>query len=516
MMRNKAHALSALCQGLNCALQKNASDCSVTGLCLDSREVQAGDVYIAMQGEVSDGHAFIAQAIERGAMAIIMEKAEVFTKWQDQGVALVCIESLRQELSLIAARFFDFPSKDIRVAGVTGTNGKTSISFYTSQLYQLLGRPCAQIGTLGMQLGEYFIATQNTTPHAIALQSFIAEVRSKQADRLVMEVSSHALEQGRVDNIAIDVAVFTNLSHDHLDYHQTFEDYFQAKAKLFAVDSLQAAVINIDDEYGVKLKAQIQDKSYPLFTFSLADKQADLYVTDLALSIHGFTAVLHYRQESVAIQAPLIGAFNISNMLAAIAILLVDGVALQAIAKCLPNLQAVTGRMQVMMYAPALILVDYAHTPDALDNALSALQLYKTDSEQNIITVFGCGGGRDKDKRGQMAEAVERLSDKVIVTADNPRNESVDAINQDICKGFKGDTYQVIADRKTAIQKAVRDCKANDIVLVAGKGHEDYQLINGQKHYFSDQEVLQEALIEKGWQENLVEHLGSHSVQGGA
>ena len=477
------------------------ADVELNGMSLDSRTIKPGNVYLATKGAQTDGHDYIVSAINNGAVAVICEKNFDF---QAVGVLGWVDENLKQHIAQLASNFYQNPTANISVTGITGTNGKTSISFYLMQMLKLLGSSCGQIGTLGLQLEGLIETTHNTTPDACTLQRFFAQAVEKGIKNIAMEVSSHALEQGRVDNIEFSIAIFSNLSHDHLDYHKTMDAYFEAKAALFKLPSLALVVINIDDEYGQMLIRTLAAYEYKIFSYSLKNDWADVYATNIKTKASGIAFNVVYKEHVFSVQTQLIGRFNISNILSVVAVLIGQGYELASICRLLPQVFPVKGRMEVVDNDKSILaLVDYAHTPDALKNVLSASKEYveqqKLSNEQaKLITVFGCGGDRDKAKRPLMAEVVEAASDLIVVTADNPRSELQANIAQDIAQGFQNNSYILIDDRKQAIEYAVDQAKQGDTILLAGKGHEEYQLIGRERRFFSDVNVLSQALAVGG------------------
>ena len=468
-------------------------DVNVLGIELDSRKVCPGYLYIAVNGQIADGHDYINEAINNGAVAVVCEEADVFkhlkiSGWFD--------ESLKYNISALASLYYGNPSQDLFVVGITGTNGKTSIASYLMQSMQMLGQRCGQVGTLGLQLDKKILPTVNTTPDALTLHEYFKQALDNQLQFVAMEVSSHALVQGRVAHVAFNTAVFANLTHDHLDYHQSMDAYFSAKALLFKMAALESAVINVDDEYGQALTRLLSAQDYQIITYSLENDWADLYAFDVEQNTSGIKFKIKYRSMLAEVQSQLIGRFNISNLLATAAVLLANNIDWENVIRCLELVTPVQGRMQVVENSANLLaLVDYAHTPDALKNVLRSCREYiQSRSEKNtdakLITVFGCGGDRDKAKRPLMASIAEQWSDVCVVTADNPRTESQDFIFNDIAKGFVKNDFVRVDGRAAAIQFAVEQAHSGDVILVAGKGHEEYQLLDGQQRYFSDVECL--------------------------
>jgi UDP-N-acetylmuramoyl-L-alanyl-D-glutamate--2,6-diaminopimelate ligase len=488
-----------------------AATITVRDVCLDSRQLKAGDAFIALVGNKVDGRDYIAKAIEVGASAVLVEADK---NWQGidwlGNVPIIAIEKLSAQVSAIAARFFDEPSKKNRLIGITGTNGKTTCSLLAAQLLARLQGKSAVVGTLGYGLLDttalapiaqqltLFRSTGLTTPDPIALQRILAELVSEGATSVVFEVSSHSLQQKRVADVQIHTAIFTNLTQDHLDYHGDFASYGNAKAQLLQAPGLHIAIMNLDDNWakGLSNKAPV---GVDVLTYSVNPSdgnRADIYASNIELHALGVNAHIVTPWGEADIQSPLLGAFNLSNLLAVIAAVAVQGFNLEEIVALLAELQPAPGRMQQVVVDQAAqqiqVIVDYAHTPDALENTLNAIHQHQAG---NIWTVFGCGGERDKTKRPQMGTIAERLSDYVIVTNDNPRSEDPSAIAGEILRGMNRPSgCLVIADRAQAIDFAVQQAKAGDIVLIAGKGHEDYQIFAHQTLPFSDTKQARIAL----------------------
>ncbi|SEK99983.1 UDP-N-acetylmuramoylalanyl-D-glutamate--2,6-diaminopimelate ligase [Atopomonas hussainii] len=479
---------------LNQLLVEASSSTLIRELTLDSRKVRAGDLFLALPGVNSDGRSHIADALARGAAAVAYE-SEGAGELPQTEVPLVPVKHLAQHLSAIAGRFYGEPSRNLAVVGVTGTNGKTSVSQLLAQVLGRLETPCAIIGTLGNGFFDDLKAGVHTTPDALSVQAELARFKQAGAQAVSMEVSSHGLEQGRVAALHFDVAVLTNLSRDHLDYHGSMQAYAAAKAKLFQRPELRARVLNLDDAFGVELAEQGGEGR--LLSYSVDNPQADLYCTAVSFSDDGIEARLAGRYGEAMLRSPLLGRFNLSNLLAVIGALLALDYPLADVLRELRSVQGPQGRMQRLGGGDKpLVVVDYAHTPDALEKVLEALRPH---CHGRLLCLFGCGGDRDRGKRPLMAQIAERLADQVIVTDDNPRTEAPEQIFADIQQGFSdAGGVQVIAGRAAAIAQTIAAAKAADVVLLAGKGHEPYQEINGVRHAFSDLEQAQAAL--EGWE----------------
>ncbi|MET0936641.1 MAG: UDP-N-acetylmuramoyl-L-alanyl-D-glutamate--2,6-diaminopimelate ligase [Luteibacter sp.] len=485
-------ALADLLNGF--ADAQGAGEIVVSGLALDSREIVDGNAFVALRGTKEHGIAFAAKAVARGAAVIL---AEPPFDAADAGVPVVAVEHLREKAGPMAARFFGDPSKAMDLVGVTGTNGKTSTVQLVAQALAFLGRKPATVGTLGAGMHGAVVEGERTTPDAISMQALLAGFRDAGASHVAMEVSSHALEQGRVNAIAFDVAVFTNLTRDHLDYHGTMEAYGAAKAKLFGFDGLRAAVINVDDPFGAKLAKGLGEGIAKLRTSMATDsteKEAEVRADIVVTSARGLSFNLNTPWGMRTVRSALLGRFNVANLLAVAAVLGALGEPFDRIHAALESLEPVNGRMSRLGGdgRKPLVVVDYSHTPDALKQALLAL---RSHTKGKLICVFGAGGDRDQGKRPLMAGIAERLADVVIVTDDNPRTEDGDTIVAQIVSGFvHPDTVMVERDRASAIALALADAKADDVVLIAGKGHETYQEGPEGKLPFDDLAVAREAM----------------------
>jgi UDP-N-acetylmuramoyl-L-alanyl-D-glutamate--2,6-diaminopimelate ligase len=464
----------------------------IRDLALDSRAVRPGDLFLAVPGARVDGRAHIADAIAHGAVAVAYE-VEGATVLPMTDIPMIPVKGLARQLSDIAGRFYNDPGRSLNLVGITGTNGKTSVSLLIAQALDLLGERCGLIGTLGSGFYGAIQSGKLTTPDAVAVQATLAELKKAGARAVAMEVSSHALDQGRVSALAYDVAVLTNLSRDHLDYHGSMKAYAQAKARLFAWADLGCRVINLDDEFGRELAAN--EHASRLITYSLADAGASLFCRDATFDDHGVRATLVTAEGEHQLQSRLLGRFNLSNVLAAVGALLALDYPLQAILQVVPQLEGPIGRMQRLGGgARPLVVVDYAHTPDALEKVLQALRPHVTGQ---LLCLFGCGGDRDRGKRPLMAEVAERLADRVLVTDDNPRSEDPQQIFVDIRPGFAApDAVEFVAGRGVAIARLIASAALDDVIVLAGKGHEDYQEINGQRHDFSDLVEAEKALAQ--------------------
>jgi UDP-N-acetylmuramoyl-L-alanyl-D-glutamate--2,6-diaminopimelate ligase len=457
-------------------------------LCLDSRAVTRGDVFVALPGGRSDGRAYIGEAVARGAAAVLCEPGPI----PSVSVPHIALEGLSARIGEIAALVYGAPSERLWLAGVTGTNGKTSVSQWIAQGMNALGRKCAVIGTLGNGFPGVLAASPNTTPDAVSLQRLFARFVAEGALACAMEVSSIGLHQGRVNGASFDAAVFTNLTHDHLDYHGDMAAYGAAKESLFAMPGLATAVVNLDDPCGARLARELAGR-LRVIGYTLEGRRGGdevLAARDLAMTAAG----LAFDLDGHRIEAPLVGRFNASNLLAAIGALLAGGERLGDVAAAVRAVAPPPGRMQVLGGAGRpLIVVDYAHTPDALEKALAALRETAAARGGRLVCIFGCGGDRDPAKRPAMGAIAEAHADAVWLTSDNPRREDPAAIIAAIRAGMKS-RPAVEPDRAAAIRAAVSAADARDVLLLAGKGHEPYQETDGVRQPFSDLEHARAAL----------------------
>jgi len=466
-------------------------DREVESIAYDSRRVQSNTLFVAIRGEKSDGHQFVDQAIEQGASVIVAEREIVSPR-----ATCLVVDDSRGALADLSAAFYGMPARKLKMAAVTGTNGKTTTTFLIKHICEKAGVRCGLLGTVQYEIGDRILPAIRTTPEALDIQELLAQIVNAGGRAAAMEVSSHALAQERTRGIEWDVAVFTNLTQDHLDFHGTMENYFEAKAKLFLQLPSQSkkkrasAVINIDDRYGEKLLDRIAGKS-PVITYGLglhADFRASNYRTEFA----GTSYQLDARGRSYLVRVPLIGRFNVANSMAALAAATALGVNLRDGVLSLARAPQVPGRLELVPAKRQFqIFVDYAHTDDALRNVLKTLRELRP---RKLIVVFGCGGDRDRKKRPLMARVADELADHAIITSDNPRKENPDAIINEVEKGFRSTHYEKIADRTEAIRHAAAMAQARDLVLIAGKGHEKYQEFADHTIPFDDIQVARRAL----------------------
>ena len=482
---------------LNKLFPQAQSSTLIRELTLDSRKVRPGDLFLAVNGAQQDGRDYIGDAIARGAAAVIYEAGDALPMY-DSAALLLPVQGLQAQLSEIAGRFYGEPSRGLRVVAVTGTNGKTSVTQLLAQASDLLGQQCGLIGTLGSGFYGHLTLGHYTTPDPLTVQATLADLKNAGAKLVAIEVSSHGLAQHRINAVNVSVAVLTNLTRDHLDYHGSMQAYADAKARLFSWPGLRATVLNIDDAFGREL-AQQQDAAIRLITYSVSDSSASIYCRNVRFSHTGIQAEVVTAQGEGNLSSTLIGRFNLSNLLAVIGALLAQGYSLEQALSVVAKVQGPAGRMQVLGgQQQPLVVVDYAHTPDALEQVLTALRPHVA-ADGRLLCLFGCGGERDKGKRPLMAEVVERLADVAVVTDDNPRGEDPAVIRAEILAGFSSDAgVSEVNERGTAIAQLIAQAHPHDVILLAGKGHEDYQEIQQQRHHFSDLEQAQQALA--AWQ----------------
>jgi UDP-N-acetylmuramoyl-L-alanyl-D-glutamate--2,6-diaminopimelate ligase len=480
----------------------------VTGICEDSRQIQPGDVFVARDGENFKGTQYISAAIDNGAVTVLVDQNSIeqmpaiATRYP---VPVIAIENLHFYVGNIAADVYDNVTAKMQVIGVTGTNGKTSCAHYIAQALNKLSVTSFIIGTLGNGHPDHLLEAQRTTPDACALHRLFADFYQQGAKAVVMEVSSHALDQGRVQGVQFDVVSYTNLSRDHLDYHHSMQAYADAKARLFTEYDSQHRILNLDDEYNRALRDTFNDKQLNSMISYCENDDQDAAIWAENLNLHnGLNFTLATVCEKLTVNTQLLGKFNLANLLLCSAVLKALGFSLVQIQQSLNALLPVPGRMQKVSLPAAagnaqsednipMCVVDYAHTPDALEKALQASRVHTLG---RLIAVFGCGGDRDTGKRAEMAKVAEQFADFSVVTSDNPRTENPESIIEMIVSGIANtDRHQVICDRKEAINQTVLTAQKGDVVLIAGKGHEDYQEIMNVKHPFLDAQIVEQALL---------------------
>lgn len=484
-------------------------EAEVTGICANSHATKPGDLFIGMPGERVDGGEFWESAIALDAIAALIstQAAEkhppVVNAETGESPCVISANDMTLACAQAAAAFYSYPANKLKLIGITGTNGKTTTTHLIEFLLGYVGAhsraplPTALFGTLYARWPGFVQTAVHTTPFPVELQKQLASAVTAGCKLGVMEVSSHALAQGRVMGCPFEVAVFTNLTQDHLDYHRDMDDYFAAKALLFSADYLKGrAVINADDPYGQKLIEQLHPEQ--VWSYSVQNYSADLWTSDLKYESTGVSGILHTPAGEVPFSSPLVGQFNLSNLLAAVGTVLHLGLDLQSSVEALPLFSGVPGRMERVQISPEQdisVIVDYAHTPDSLENLLKAARPF---IQGKMICVFGCGGDRDRTKRPKMGKIVAEGSDLAVVTSDNPRTEDPERILQDILQGIPASVEPiVIGDRATAIRTAILQAAPGDGVLIAGKGHEDYQILGTEKIHFDDREQAREALADR-------------------
>ena len=465
----------------------------VSGIGSDSRRLDDGYLFLAVQGLTSHGLDFLAEALESGVTAIAWD-ASTGTPPGDVGVPVVAVDNLASRLGEIANRFYGRPSEQLEVIAVTGTNGKTTVAWMVAQAAECLGERCAYLGTLGHGLGELQGSEGMTTPAVVEFHERLAGFVEQDAGYAAVEVSSHALEQGRIDGVQVDTAIFTNLSRDHLDYHNSMAEYFAAKARLFTDCGPRHRIINLDSDYGTRLADLCGPDVVTVSTNfdRVANGRPYVFVRSVVATADGFDITFISSWGSSCFTLPLPGDFNVANAATVLALLLMKGVALETACDAMSRLTAPPGRMQRVAKDGPAVFVDYAHTPAALESALRALRAHCSG---RLWCVFGCGGDRDSGKRPQMGKAAERQSDRVILTNDNPRSERPMVIIDDILGGFAHpEEAVVLEDRAAAIAWAIDAAASDDVVLIAGKGHETWQETHGRRVAFSDAAVAAKAL----------------------
>src|SRR5213595_2409060 len=468
-----------------------AIDRSVESIAYDSRRVQRNGMFVALRGEKKDGHHFIDQAIEKGASVIVTEHEGAYPR-----ATFLVVENTRTALADLSAVFYRYPARNLKLAAVTGTNGKTTTTFLTKHICEAAGLRCGLIGTVRYEIGERVLPAIRTTPESLDLVELLAQIRDAGCRAAAMEVSSHALAQDRTRGLEWNVAVFTNLTQDHLDFHGTMESYFDSKAKLFAQLGSQrkkpkpVAIVNIDDRYGEQLLDRI-GKRVAVVTYGMSVR-ADFRASNYSVEFSGTSYQLDARGKSYLVRVPLIGRFNVANSVAALAGANALGISLRDAVLSLGKSPQVPGRLELVPAKRQFqVFVDYAHTPDALRTVLKTLRELEP---HRLIVVFGCGGDRDRQKRPLMGEMADRLADYSIITSDNPRKEDPRAIIAETEKGFRSNRYEKIVDRTEAINRAVALAHPRDIVLVAGKGHENYQEFADYTIPFDDMQVARRAI----------------------
>lgn len=462
-------------------LQEVKADINAVGIEYDSRKIKKGDIFIALEGHVVDGHDFINKAVENGAETVFVSRKDVAVI---EGINFYYIKNLNEDMGKIASNFYGYPQNSLHIVGVTGTNGKTTTTYI---LEALLGEDkTARLGTIEYKIGDEIIPAPNTTPMSLDIVKMCKKAVDKGLKYLVMEISSHGLDLGRVNMLKLDVGIFTNLTEDHLDFHRTMENYFSAKKKMFdLLKDTRNAVINIDDSYGQRYMEYTNGLSYGLEKGDITGKIENI-------SRHGQKIELKIFNNRYETELKLLGKFNLYNLLGAIGAVKCLGMEDEEILDKIKNIHGAPGRFEpVDVKADFTVIVDYAHTGDALENILKSVNELKT---KRVISVFGCGGDRDREKRPIMGRIAEKFSDFTIVTSDNPRTEKPEEIIREIAAGLQQDNHIIEIDRAKAIEIAMQNAEKDDIIVIAGKGHENYQIIGREKIHFDDREAVKAAM----------------------
>lgn len=475
--------LSKLCEGFEHRLV--GTDLNIEVLEYDTRKLSPGSLFCCIVGTFSDGHDYAEQALKNGAAGLLCERELPFD------VPQVIVRNTRIAMAEMAAQLYGHPERGLCIVGITGTNGKTTSTYMLKSIAEQAGKQVGLIGTIRNMIGEKVLVAEHTTPESVDLYRMLRNMKDDGVDIVVMEVSSHALEQHRVHGLVFDIGEFTNLTQDHLDYHKTFENYLAAKKKLF--QQCKHAVINIDDSHAADI---VKGLDLPVTTFGIRE-QADVYAADIDITTKGVQFDLGYPGGITRINIPIPGLFSVFNAMGAVAVSLSLGMGMEHIKPGLEDMKTVSGRLEPLPTGNLgfSVFVDYAHTPDALENVLKAVRDF---ANGRMITVFGCGGDRDRAKRPIMGEVAGRYSDFLVITSDNPRTEDPYSIIESIEDGAKksGCSYVVIEQRRDAIKHALLRAKKNDVIVIAGKGHENYQEINGVKYHFDDKETVTDLLEE--------------------
>ncbi|MDQ0215238.1 UDP-N-acetylmuramoyl-L-alanyl-D-glutamate--2,6-diaminopimelate ligase [Oikeobacillus pervagus] len=464
----------------------------ITSIENDHRKVKKGSLFICIKGYTVDGHQFAKEAVNKGAVAILAEKSV------EVDVPVILVPDTKRAMSIVANHFYASPTKDFRLIGITGTNGKTTTSHLIEEMFREANEKTGLIGTMYMKIGEEVLKTKNTTPESLTLQKVFHQMKEEDVSTAIMEVSSHSLIEGRVHGCDYNIAVFTNLTQDHLDYHHTMEEYRHAKSLLFSqlgntydVKNPKYAVLNADDQASQEFE---KETAAHVVTYGI-EKSAQFQARNIQLTAEGTSFELFYPNGMEKVQTNLVGQFNVYNALAAIAAAFVANIDMNTILTALKKIKGVTGRFQLVKGTQDFaVIVDYAHTPDSLENVLKTVRPL---TDQRIFVVVGCGGDRDRTKRPLMAKVACEYATNPIFTSDNPRSEDPISILKDMEKGVPGKQYELIADRRDAITHAIKEANTGDVIVIAGKGHETYQILGDQVIDFDDQKVALEALKER-------------------
>ncbi|MCT4508541.1 MAG: UDP-N-acetylmuramoyl-L-alanyl-D-glutamate--2,6-diaminopimelate ligase [Tepidibacter sp.] len=464
---------------------KGNVDINIDDINYDSRKLKQNSLFICIKGFSLNGHEFILGAIKKGSIAFLVEE-DVYIK----GYTFIRVKDTRKAMAKISSNFYNNPTKELNLIGVTGTNGKTTITHLIKEVFEYNNRKTGLIGTIKNVIGDEEIVSSRTTPESVELQGYFRKMLSKNINDCAMEVSSHSLELKRVDECEFKFGIFTNLTEEHLDFHANLDEYRRAKEKLFNITTL-GNIMNIDDKGGKKIYESIKSLKTPVITYAI-EEEADIMAKDIKIYSSGIEYKLITPKYQMDIKTPMPGRFSVYNSLAVIALCYLMDIPKETIAESLEKTNGVSGRFESVDTDKGFsVIIDYAHTPDALENVLKTAKEFV---KGNIITVFGCGGDRDKTKRPLMGKVSQEHSDYTVITSDNPRTETPEDIVSDILKGVDALSYKVILDRKEAINHAIEKAKEGDVVIIAGKGHEDYQVIGKEKIHFDDKEVVKEIL----------------------
>lgn len=477
--------LREIISNIKCDIVKGNDEIEIKKIVFDSREVEENSLFVAISGFKVDGHNFIHQAVTKGAKAIVVEKDVEL----DSDITLIRVENTRRVLAYLSSAFYDQPSEKLNVIGITGTNGKTSTTYFINSILDVEKRKVGVIGTLGIMIDNKLTKTNNTTPESIHLQQFFNKMNKENVDDCIMEVSSHSIELNRVDDIDFNIGIFTNLSEEHLDFHKTLDSYMKAKLKLFYMTK-DYNIINSDDKYGKQMINELIDVDTKLITYGIS--RGDVRAEDIQQSVKGIKFNLITSTDKMEINMTTPGIFNVYNALAAASCAIAMDISLQSIKKGLERIKGVKGRFEVIPTEKDFdVIVDFAHSPDGFDNVLSTVKEF---AEGRIVSVFGCGGERDRTKRPKMGRIASQYSDICILTSDNSRSEKTEDIIEEIYTGIKGDACECykIPDRREAIEYAIKIAEPKDIILLLGKGHETYQIIDGKTYEFNEFKIVQE------------------------
>ncbi len=472
----------------------NPEQKEVSGITIDSRNASAGSIFFAIKGEKLDGHNFISEVLNRGVSAVVMQnpKAVPDQLFAHSGAVKIVVEESRKSLAEFSNVFYGEPSKKLKLYGITGTKGKTTTAFYVKNVFQQAGYKTGLLGTIANYIGEKEVKTMLTTPQSNEINSLLAQMISDGCTHCVMEVSSHALDLHRVDYLNFAGAIFTNITSDHMDYHKTFDHYFASKKILFDnIGSNGKVIFNAEDKSGEKI---VRDSAGRKYSYGTSDK-TDYTITNLKFDLDGTNFDLTHSGHEFHLSTTLVGHFNAFNAASAFALAVAEGVDAETAAEGIKNTPQVPGRFEIIPVKNKRVIVDYSHTSDSLKQALLAVR-HIVGNERPVYTVFGCGGDRDRTKRPVMGDIAASMSDRVYITSDNPRTEDPFFIIDEILKGIKTNNYRVIENREDAIRAAIFESEDDAVILVAGKGHENYQEINGVRKHFSDKEISEKYLIE--------------------